>query len=192
MNSTQKRAIRIKPVARVAACFVLCFFGLSAQGQNVSEYEVKAIYLYNFSRFIQWPEGATSGDDSFSICVLGQDPFGPALNATLDNKAVQGKNVKIRRIADLQDSIGCRVLFISASEQKRLTQILSQLIGMSVLTVSDMPKFRERGGMVQFIWERDKVRFEVNLPSTRRAGLVLSADLLKVAANARRLGLPGD
>ena len=179
-------------VVRMAACFAMCVSGSIVLGQNVTEYEVKAIYLYNFSRFIQWPEGAASGDDTFGICVLGQDPFGQTLNAALDDKAIQGKNVKIRRIVSLQESTGCRVLFISASEQKRLKQILVQLDGMSVLTVSDMPKFREQGGMMQFVWRGDRVRFEINLPRARRAGLILSAELLKVAANAKGLKLSGD
>jgi hypothetical protein len=167
----------------------------SMQGQHAkpTEYEVKATYLYNFSRFVEWPaRAARAQGDSFAICVLGQDPFGPALNAILADETVAGKSVIAKAIPAPQDAANCRVLFISSSEGSRLKQILAALGDASVLTVSDLPEFTRRGGMVQFVLEGNRVRFEVNLATAEHAGLTLSSELLKVATNVRRNGQPGD
>ena len=170
--------------------FALVLIGPSSmQGQRSkpTEYEVKATYLYNFSRFVEWPDKVTQAhSDSFSICVLGADPFGPALNAMLADETIAGKSVQAKRIPTPQDAVNCRVLFISSSENTRLKQILATLGDASVLTVSDLPEFTQRGGMVQFILEGSRVRFEVNLATAEHAGLTLSSELLKVAINVRR------
>jgi hypothetical protein len=166
---------------------------MQGQHSKPTEYEVKATYLYNFSRFVEWPvKGTQAQSDSFSICVLGQDPFGPALNAILADVTVAGKSVVAKRIPTPQDAVNCRVLFISSSENTRLKQILTTLGDASVLTVSDLPQFTQRGGMVQFILEGNRVRFEVNLATAERAGLTLSSELLKVAINVRRSARLGD
>jgi hypothetical protein len=159
---------------------------MQAQHAKPTEYEVKATYLYNFSRFIEWPPKITQAQsDSFSICVLGEDPFGPALTALLADETIAGKSVVAKRILSAQAAADCRVLFISSSENARLKQILIALGDASVLTVSDLPQFTQRGGMVQFILDGNRVRFEVNLAITKHAGLTLSSELLKVAVNVR-------
>ncbi|MGA9511139.1 MAG: YfiR family protein [Candidatus Sulfotelmatobacter sp.] len=167
----------------------------SIQGQHAkpTEYEVKATYLYNFSRFVEWPaEPLQAQSDSFAICVLGDNPFGPALKATVAQETISGKSVVAKQVPAPQDAISCRVLFISSSEDKRLKEILTSLGTASVLTVSDLPNFAQRGGMVQFILEGNKVRFEVNSSTAERAGLTLSSELLKVAVNVRRSTQLGD
>jgi YfiR/HmsC-like len=159
------------------------------QGQHYkpTEYEVKATYLYNFSRFVDWPaKAAQAQSDSFAICVLGQDPFGPTLNATLADETINGKNVVARRIPSPEEAVNCRILFISSSEENQLKQILAVLDRTSVLTVSDLPQFSRRGGMVQFVLDGNRVRFEVNLTPAEHAGLTLSSELLKLATNVRR------
>jgi hypothetical protein len=167
----------------------------NVQGQRSkpTEYEVKATYLYNFTRFVDWPAKSTQAQsDSFSICVLGQDPFGPVLNAIIADETVAGKRVVAKRVPTPQDALNCHVLFISSSEKARLKQILTTLGDASVLTVSDLPEFTQRGGMVQFILEGSKVRFEVNLAAAEHAGLTLSSELLKVAVNVRRISRLGN
>jgi hypothetical protein len=167
----------------------------SVQGQHVkpTEYEVKATYLYNFSRFVEWPATAVwAKGASFEICVLGQDPFGAALNAILANETIAGKSVVARTIVGPEDVANCRVVFISSSEDRRLKQILATLGDASVLTVSDLPEFTRRGGMVQFVLEDNRVRFEVNLATAQHAGLTLSSELLKVAVNVKRSAQLGD
>ena len=93
----------------------------------------------------------SSQTNEFTICVLGRDPFGLALDATISGEKIDGKNVVARRISKVEEAAGCRVLFISSSEDKQLKEILSAIGKLSVLTVSDMPQFIQQGGMVQFI-----------------------------------------
>jgi hypothetical protein len=167
--------------------------GLSAQKSKPQEYEVKATYLYNFARFVQWPATATAAkSDSFAICVLGQDPFGPALDAVVAGETIDGKAVSAKRVSKPQDAVGCRVLYISSSEENRLREVLAALDTFGVLTVSDIPQFSQRGGMIQFIQASNKIRFEVNLASAVVAGLTLSSELLKVAVIVRKNPQPGD
>jgi len=164
-----------------------------AQSPKPTEYEVKAAYLYNFGRFVEWPSRADAPHTrSFNICVVGQDHFGAALNNTLADETIAGKSVAVKRIQTAQDATSCRVLFISASEENQLKQILAGLNGSSVLTVSDMPQFSRRGGMVQFILDGSRVRFEINLASAQRAGLTFSSELLKLAVNVRNNSAWGD
>lgn len=148
-----------------------------------TEYQVKAAYLYNFGKFIRWPAASGKGD-SFAICVLGRDPFGSTLDATLAGETIDGRKVTAVRMARAQDAAECRILFISSSESGRLNEVLAAL-GKGVLTVSDMPHFAEHGGMIQFVLEGDRVRFEVNLGAAQRAGLSPSSELLKVATTVR-------
>jgi len=166
---------------------------LQAQQPKASEYQVKATYLYNFSRFVQWPANvAAAQGDSFPICVIGLDPFGTALDAILTGETIDGKNVVAKRVAKPQDALNCRVLYISPSEDSRLKEILAGVDKAGVLTVSDIPQFSRRGGMIQFVMDGNKIRFEVNLTSAQDAGLTLSSDLLKVATAVRKLSQPGD
>jgi hypothetical protein len=160
---------------------------LQAQQPKVSEYQVKATYLYNFGRFVQWPPNATAAKgDSFSICVLGQDPFGPTLDSTLAGETLDGKPLAAKRISTPRDAGECRILFISSTEENHLKEILVALDESGILTVSDMPAFSRRGGMIQFVLEGDKVRFEINLAKAESAKLTLSSELLKVATTVRR------
>jgi uncharacterized protein DUF4154 len=182
------------PLAGVV--FALAFLvttGLLAQQAKPNEYQVKATYLYNFGRFVKWPGTVPAGKgDSFSVCVIGQDPFGSILDSTLAGEALDGRPVVLRRISKPQDAGECRILFISSKEEKHLSEILTALDQSGVLTVSDMPGFTRRGGMIQFVLEGDRVRFEINLASAESARLVLSSELLKVAASVRRNGRSGD
>ncbi len=173
---------------------VAMLFAMSiAQGQpKPTEYQVEATYLYNFGQFVKWPADTAATPNSFDICVLGQDPFGPVLNTILADETIAGKSVVARRILTPQEGLNCHVLFISSSESSRLKNILTTLGGASVLTVSDLPQFTQRGGMVQFILQQDRVRFEVNLAATESARLTLSSELLKVATNVRRTAPRGD
>ncbi len=182
---------RLKVVAAVYA--LLAAANLCAQQSRPSEYQVKAVYLYNFGRFISWPANSKGAKgESFTFCVLGRDPFGPSLDATLAGQTINGKDTAVKRVSKPEDALGCRILFISSSEKKGLKDILSALDQANVLTVSDIPDFSRRGGMIQFVLEGDKVRFEVNLTAAENAGLVLSSELLKVASAVRRNAHAGD
>jgi YfiR/HmsC-like len=149
-----------------------------------TEYQVKAAYLSNFGRFVEWR--ARVGNEPFKVCVLGPDPFGPALDATVSGESIDHAPVEAKRIAGAQEAGSCRILFISSAEDTQLRAILTALDKTSVLTVSDIPQFAKRGGMIQFILIGNRVRFEVNLDAAQRAGLSLSSELLKLATTVRR------
>jgi hypothetical protein len=173
--------------------FILFPPKLNAQRAKASESELKATYLYNFGRFVQWSESAHAAKGaSFPICVFGQDPFGPVLDTTLSGESINGKPVVAKRVSKPQDALDCRVLYISVSEESRLKEIIAGLDKAGVLTVSDIPQFSQRGGMIQFVVVGNKIRFEVNLTSAQDAGLTLSSDLLKVAVAVRKSPQPGD
>ncbi len=166
---------------------------LRAQSLKHTDYDVKAAYLYNFGHFVEWPVNvAAPKNDSFTVCVLGQDPFGPVLDGALAGETIAGKRVVARRISTLQESGSCQILFLSSAEEARLNKIIEALNKQAVLTVSDMPQFSQRGGMIQFVLEGKRVRFEVNLTAVQHAGLTLSSELLKVATTVRRNSPSGD
>ena len=175
------------------ACALLAIPITYAQSPKPTDYEVKAAYLYNFGRFVEWPaKVTTTKTDSFTICILGEDPFGPALDVTLAGERVGNQKVAARRISSLRDSVDCRILFISSSEANRLNKIIEALDTSAILTVSDIPQFSQGRGMIQFVLEGNRIRFEVNLTATQRAGLTLSSELLKVATVVRKSPRPVD
>ena len=178
----------------IAVLMYLFFAGSIALGQQrPSAYQVEAAYLYNFSRFVEWPaKGSSPQNSPFTICVLGDDPFGHALDATLAGETIGNQKVTARRISSPQMSADCQILFISSSEANRLNKIIEALNKNAVLTVSDIPQFSQRQGMIQFVMEENRIRFEVNLTATQRAGLALSSELLKVATVVRKSPQPGD
>jgi len=160
---------------------------VDAQQSKPSEYQVKAAYLYNFSRFIEWPaRPAAETGEPFAICVLGKDPFGPILDATVSGQGAGAQGLVARRLTKPEDALACQILFVGDSEEGHLKEILTALGKVSILTVSDIPRFSERGGMIEFVLKGDRVRFEVNLSNAVNAGLAVSSDLLKVALTVRK------
>ena len=155
--------------------------------QRPAEYQVKAAYLYGFGRFVEWPAGAqVAVDGTFVLCVLGQDPFGRLLDEAADGAVLKNQPVTVRRIERAEESAACDTLFVSASEQPRMTRILSVLGRRPVLTVGDSTDFARRGGMIGFSMEGSRVRFTVNLEAARDAGLMMQSELLRVAAGVLR------
>ena len=173
------------PVVASIVLAALAAANLYAQAPKSSEYQVKAAYLYSFGRFIAWPI-APAKQDEFVICVLGRDPFGPTLEAVGAGITIAGQPAVSRRLERAQDATGCRIVFISASEEGALDRVFAALGKSTALTVSDLPQFTRRGGMIQFVTDGNKVRFEVNLTAADDVGLVLSSELLKVALTVRR------
>jgi hypothetical protein len=168
-------------------CALISCAALTAQQPKPSEYSVKAVYLYNFGKFVQWPAAtsAIAPANTFAICVLGDDPFGDLLANVVKGESINGLPLSTTHIDRVDDAVKCRILFISASEDARLARILDALQSRSLLTVSDMPGFCDRGGMIQFVVNDEKVRFEVNVAAADKAKLALSSQLLKVAIAVR-------
>lgn len=149
------------------------------QGSHPTQDDVEAAYLYDFGQFIRWPSNARR--KTLNICVLGQDPFGATLDNIVANEVIDGHPLEVVRVADVSDARSCAILFISRSEASQIEKDLSLLNGLPVMTVSDMPEFLERGGMIQFVLMEDRVRFEVNLDAAEKCDLQISSQLLKVA-----------
>jgi hypothetical protein len=151
-------------------------------GEEPSEYEVKAAFLFNFSKFVEWPEGTfASAADRITICVLGQDPFGTLLDDAVRDKRVNGREIAVQKTASVSRVAGCHIVFIASSEQGRLDEILARLADHPLLTVTDSESGAERGAIIELTVDDKRVRFEVNLNAVRRARLKLSSQLLKVA-----------
>lgn len=176
-----------------AALLLLFFSGFlapddRAQQGKPSEYRVKAVYLFNFGKFVQWPVASQPPPTltSFPICVLGQDPFGSSLSDTIAGESIDGLRLVARQIDRVENAEDCRIVFVSSSEENRVINILDGLQAKPVLTVSDMPEFCNRGGMIQFVLDGNKVRFQVNLTAAQKAHLTLSSQLLKVATSVQK------
>ena len=170
-------------VARLAAV-ILCaaFSTASPVGQFSDEYHVKAAFLYNFARFVEWP-GATfrTQHDPLVICVLGADPFGSALDETLAGKQLDGRALQIVRIPDASQANACQIVFISSSERKKIGAILAALPAAGVLTVGEMDSFATAGGIINFTLNKGRVSFQVNPRAAEKAGLQISSRLLSLA-----------
>jgi len=146
------------------------------------EYRIKAAFIYNFAKFTRWPAGSFADSAApLEFCIYGEDPFDGALDAIAGN-TIHGRKVAVRRIAAIEASGGCHLLFISASEAGRLTDILAALGDRPVLTVADMPDFARAGGIINLkTTAEDKLRFEINTGTAQRAGLRFSSKLLNLA-----------
>jgi hypothetical protein len=159
-------------------------FGIpSAQAQTtgVTTTQVEAAYLYNFGKFVTWSQPTGSDSTAFAICVLGRNPFGRVLDATVAGESIAGKKITVNTIENVQQATGCKVLFVSASEVSRLDAIIPACQRMNILTVSDIPDFALRGGIIGLVQQEDRIRFKVNLRAAENSHLTLSSELLKVA-----------
>jgi hypothetical protein len=144
------------------------------------EYQVKAAFLLNFTKFAEWPVTAFVAPDSpIAICILGDDPFGNALDQIVAGEVVDGRKVAVRRIKQAPLPKSCQVLFAGSSE-KDVLKILPGL-GPGVLTVGEGEGFVGGGGMIAFVIENRRVRFGINQTAAENAGIKLSSRLLKVA-----------
>jgi len=152
-----------------------------ARAQPPNEYEVKAAFLYNFAKFVQWPPSAfDSHEDELTICVLGDDPFRGALEAIVAGKSVHGHQIAVRHV-DADDAPKCHVLFLAATARYRTRPILAAVAGRHVLTVGDHGDFANHGGMIAFRVEDHRIRFVINTGAAAESGIEISSQLLKVA-----------
>lgn len=148
------------------------------------EYRVKAAFLYNFAKFVSWPE-TQSRSDRFVVGVLGADPFGEVLEQILAEKSVGGSSIEVRRFASPGDLTPCQILFVSRSEDVSVERILESLPN-GTLTVGESRAFKKAGGMIRFVLLGGKVRFEIDQTAAERRGLEISSKLLSVASAVRR------
>lgn len=158
-----------------------------AQESQPSEYQVKAAFLFNFAKFVEWPPQAFAGPTSpIVIGILGENPFGDDLERTIRDKTVNNRPFTIKEIRSLPEATNCHILFISTSEKKRLSEIFESLRGATVLTVGETERFVETGGMINLVKEADKIRFQINDGAAKGAGLKISSKLLNLALRPAR------
>jgi len=152
-----------------------------ARGEPAPEYAVKAAFLFNFAKFVEWPAGAFSGPTSpIVIWVLGEDPFGDALGS-LKGKTANGRPIVVRYAANLGELERCHLLFVSASEKANLPKILQATKDWNVLTVGDVDGFARDGGTINLVNEEQRVVIEVNMEAAQRSRLKISSKLLALA-----------
>lgn len=155
---------------------------LHGQPKAASEYEIKAAYLYNFAKFVDWPPSAFSDPKQpLGICIFGRDPFGHALGDLLLGKAIGEHPVSLGYAKQAPDLAGCQIIFLTASEASRLPEILGSRHIHNVLIVGESEGFATAGGTIQFVLDQNRVRFVINPDAADRAGLKISSKLLALA-----------
>jgi len=185
-NSNLCSGARGRRFACLAALLLAALFPFAERAlgadQSPTEYQVKAAYLFNFLKFVEWPEDpAADPHGKWVIGFVGDSPIADELARLIDGKNVLGRELLVKKFQAADNPRGCNILFISDSEKKRLPSILTALQGSSVLTVADMDNFIGAGGMIQFVVEDARVRVAIDVGATSRAHLKVSSKLLSLA-----------
>ena len=154
---------------------------LPARGEErkPGEYEVKAVFLYNLAKFIEWPDKSPDSSPTLTFYILGDDPFGTNLDA-IKGKLIKGEKITVKHIDSINYLKNIGVLFISSSEKEQLEDLLKGIAGRPILTVGDTQSFAKRGVMINFYIENNKIRFEINMEAVKLAGLKINSNLLKM------------
>lgn len=175
---------------RFAFLAALCLGGsLGWTATPPGEYQIKAAYLLNFARYVEWPAARLSSGATLRLCVLGRDPFGSAL-ASLEGRLVNGHEVRVRQMDSIEPAVDCHLVFVADSEERRVGPILRGLAAHGVLTVSDIDGFAEAGGGIGLVVEDSRVRFDINQAALLRDGLRASSQLLRLGRNVIGLKAP--
>ena len=149
------------------------------------EYQVKAAFLYNFAKFVKWPDDAREKSEAFVIGIYGPDPFGNDIDELLKDEKIDNRPVIVHRFKNLKSIDFCHVLFVTDERPQRLRELMVSLGDKNVLTVGQSENFIENGGMISFFIEDDKIRFEINKTATDKSKLQISSQLFKLARVVR-------
>jgi hypothetical protein len=154
---------------------------------SVEEHPLKAAFTYNFLKFTSWPAGRFADAEApVIIGVLGRSPMLATIETLVANRQINGRAILVRRVGNAEEARAAHLLFCPAAEDRRSGELLAVLAGEGVLTVGESDEFARRGGMINFVLEQDKVRFEINVSRVEQGGLKLSAQLQKLASAVRR------
>ena len=159
----------------------------AAQPQAAWVYEIKAVFLYHFAKYVEWPPARlpVGSGTPLGVCVIGRDPFGTTLEETVRDRTVRGRPIRLSRISTPADMRQCHVLFVGLSDAPEIRAALDAAHGTGVLTVGESAQFQALGGMVRFVVEKGRVRFDVNQETALRSGLRISSRLLKLARSVK-------
>jgi YfiR/HmsC-like len=176
-------------MTRILSLIVLLGAALQmrAEGLAFDEYQVKAAFLYNFAKFVEWPAGTfAKASDSVEICIVGQNPFGSTLEDMVQGKKIGERTFTVRRLPDTQQASGCQIVFIGAAEWKRTPALLEALRGAGILTVGETGDFTALGGVIGFKLDGTRVRIQIALEAAERSRLRISSKLLSLAEIVKR------
>jgi hypothetical protein len=177
------RASRCVPLFAVLLSLLLAGGGERTRAQtSADEYRVKAAFIFHFAQLVDWPPVEQAGtDNSLFLCTLGDDPFQGALEDTVAGKAIGNRVVRIRHLGDPKDMQACQILFLGKAQSKRIPMLVTNLHNAPVLTVGETAGFLDAGGMIDFLLEENKVRFDINLGAAESARLKIGSRLLILA-----------
>jgi hypothetical protein len=182
------RADRVRSRGGVVCCCVAATVSLLALclsttvlAQEALENDVKAAFLYNFTKFVEWPTSPAQNSEPFRICVVADDEFVRSVDRIIEGETVLGRRLVRTIPQSTQDARACAILYVSRATGERGTRLTSAVRDVPVLTVGDSPRFLEQGGAIGFVVENSRVRFDVSASSIQRAGLKVSSKLLRVA-----------
>ena len=177
--------VKVSKIICLRAIYLLFLLGIcrSVSAQEISrEYQVKSVFLYNFSHFVEWQNDIfNSPTDPFIIGIIGEDPFGNYINETVRGEKVLGHNIIVQRYANIKEAKYCHILYLNIKDNRQLKDALNAINGRHILTVSDVPDFAKSGGMIQFFTEKNKTRLLINIAAAKSAGLIISSKLLRLA-----------
>lgn len=167
----------------ISLAFIIILLSLTGAQQPVSrEYQVKAVFLYNFTQFVEWPEEAfENADDPLVIGVIGNDPFGPFLDETVNGEKLANHPLTVKRYESVEDLGNCHIVFVSVRDRQQLRTIIETLKSKPVLTVGDTDDFTRLGGMIRFFNEGGKIRLRINMTPVDDAHLTISSKLLRLS-----------
>ncbi len=181
MTKLLKKRIIEKVTTITLLFFLSTATAVFGETQGYSEYKIKAGYIYNFARFVKWPEESFEGDpDSFHLCLINGDPFGNQFKR-VEGKVIGGKKLTIKRLNPKDNLKQCQILFIPAPEINRMSHIIESLEDSHVLTVADVRNFHKVGGMISLRKKGDRIKLEINLNATKQKKLLINAKLLEIA-----------
>jgi hypothetical protein len=177
------RAFRFGAAVTLATLLLAAVLGAPrcfAQATTPNEYQVKAAFLYNFGKFVEWPD--TPSSIPFNVCVFGHDPFGHALDQAVAEKKIGDRPISLTRVGHVAALRECQIVFVSSEESSHVAEITGAVRGRSVLLVGESEEFAGAGGTIQFFIQDNRVRFVINTDAAERAGLKLSSKLLALAS----------
>lgn len=178
---------RLRPTGLRLILLAIPLLRVSAEVTVADEYQVKAVFLLNFTKFVEWPAQMFKSDnDPVAICVLGENPFGSTLKEAVRGKMVGNRTLTVRQIAAAKDAAGCHILFLAIADGNRARAALAELSGRGVLTVGEADDFITAGGIVRFMLKDERVRLEINAGAAEKVSLKISSKLLSIAETVRK------
>jgi hypothetical protein len=176
----------MKPGKRYLKILVALLLPFIASAQSVPEHEVKAAYIFNFSKFIEWPADAfKSANAPINVGIVGDSSVASSLQRIVRNQTVEGRPITVRQVGRESNLVNYHIIFVGRSESDRARQIISGVQRHGILTIGDSPNFLREGGVINLFLEGNKLRFEINTLSAERSSLKISSKLLKLAKITR-------